>query len=304
MAHSVAVVGVVGLGIMGGAMAGNLIKAGFSVVGYDVAKEANERLVAAGGRTAASVAEVVREAPVTIVSIATVKALLAVYAEIAQSVRGSAPGRIVIDTCTMPLEVKQQASDGLAGSGCVMLDCPVSGTGAQAANKDLVVLGSGDAAAFETARPVLEGISRKQFYLGAFGKGSTMKFIANHLVNIHNVAAAEALTLAAKAGLDPSVVYETLQDSAATSRMFQMRGPLMVAGKFQPPTARIDLHLKDLDIISGFAEQLRCPVPLFAQATQLYHAAKSQGYGNEDTAAVCKVLELLAGVTHPTHSPG
>lgn len=289
-------VGIIGLGIMGGAMAANLIKGGFSVVGYDVSQDASDRLVAAGGRVAASIAEVMREAPVSIVSIATVKALQAVYAEIAQSAQHIPTGRVVIDTCTMPLDVKQQVHDGLAGSGCVMLDCPVSGTGAQAAKKDLVVLGSGDAAAFETARPVLEGISRKQFYLGAFGKGSTMKFIANHLVNIHNVAAAEAFTLAARAGLDLGVVYETLQDSAATSRMFQMRGPLMVAGNYQPPTARIDLHLKDLDIISGFAEQLRCPVPLFTQATQLYHAAKSQGYGDDDTAAVCRVLEQLAGV--------
>ena len=293
-------VGVVGLGIVGGAMAANLLKAGFTVIGYDVAKEANERLVASGGRAAASVIEVLHEAPVTIVSLATVAALQSVYADIAQ---GATAGRIVIDTCTMPLEVKQAALASLEGTGCFMLDCPVSGTGAQAANKDLVVLGSGDAVAFEKVRPVLEGMSRKQIYLGAFGKGSTMKFIANHLVNIHNVAAAEAFTLASRAGLDLGVVYETLQDSAATSRMFQMRGPLMVAGRYQPPTARIDLHLKDLDIISGFAEQLRCPVPLFMQATQLYHAAKSQGYGADDTAAVCKVLESLAGVERGPGAP-
>ena len=290
-------VGVVGLGIMGGAMAANLVQAGFRVIGYDVAVDATERLRANGGKPAASIAEVMREAPITIVSIATVKALEAVYAEIAATLgddRGA--HRIIIDTCTMPLAVKQQALERLAGTGAHLLDCPLSGTGAQAAKKDLVVLGSGDAGAFDKARPVLEAVSRKQFYLGAFGKGSTMKFIANHLVNIHNVAAAEAFTLAAKAGLDLGVVYDTLQDSAATSRMFQMRGPLMVADHYQPPTARIDLHLKDLDIISGFAEQLRCPVPLFTQATQLYHAAKSQGLGGEDTASVMRVLEQLAGV--------
>ncbi len=286
-------IGIIGLGIMGGAMAANLVKAGFQVIGYDVAADATERLRAHGGTPATSIAEVMREASVTIVSIATVKALESVYAEIVASVEA---GRILIDTCTMPLEVKQHALERLSDAGAFLLDCPVSGTGAQAAKKDLVVLGSGDANAFETARPVLEGMSRKQIYLGAFGKGSTMKFIANHLVNIHNVAAAEAFTLAAKAGLDLDVVYDTLQDSAATSRMFQMRGPLMVADTYQPPTARIDLHLKDLDIISGFAEQLRCPVPLFTQATQLYHAAKSQGLGGEDTASVMRVLEQLAGV--------
>lgn len=293
MVQTVGKVGIIGLGIMGGAMAANLVKGGFGVIGYDVAPDAADRLRTHGGAPATSIAEVAREASVLIVSIATVKAHESVYAEVAAHIE---PGRILIDTCTMPLEVKQRALERLAGTGAFLLDCPVSGTGAQAAKKDLVVLGSGDADAFEKARPVLEGISRKQIYLGQFGKGSTMKFIANHLVNIHNVAAAEAFTLAAKAGLDLGVVYDTLQDSAATSRMFQMRGPLMVADHYQPPTARIDLHLKDLDIISDFAEQLRCPVPLFSQATQLYHAAKSQGLGGEDTASVMRVLEQLAGV--------
>ncbi len=285
--------GVIGLGIMGGAMSANLIKAGHTVVGFDVSSEACARFAARGGRVAASAADVMRAAPVTITSLPTVKAFLAVYAELAQHADA---GKVLVDCCTMPIEIKEQALAGLAGTGAFMLDCPVSGTGAQAINKDLVVLGSGDQAAFEKARPVFEGMSRKQVYLGAFGKGSTMKFLANHLVNIHNVAAAEAFTLAAKAGIDLNVVYETLQDSAATSRMFQMRGPLMVADRYDNPSAQIDMFMKDLEIIGHFAERLRCPVPLFSLATQFYHAAQSQGLGAEDTAAVCRTLESLAGV--------
>ena len=196
----------------------------------------------------------------------------------------------------MPIAVKKAALAGLAGSGCTMLDCPVSGTGAQAAKKDLVVFGSGDPDAFEAARPALEGMSRKQVFLGEFGKGSAMKFLANHLVNIHNVAAAEAFTLAAKAGIDPSTLFETLQDSAGSSRMFQIRGPLMVAGRYDQPTARIDMFMKDLHIIGEFAAGLNCPVPLFSASTQLYHSAMSQGLAGEDTAAVLRVLEGMAGV--------
>ena len=290
-------IGIIGLGIMGGAFGANLVKAGHQVFGYDVSAEAASRLDAAGGKALASIAEVLASTAVTITSLPTVAAFSAVFAEMAPLLTaGNSVGHIVIDTCTMPLEVKQAAYEKLQAAGAQLLDCPVSGTGAQAAKKDLVVLGSGDADAFAKVLPFLEGISRKQLYLGAFGKGSKMKYIANLLVNIHNVAAAEAFTLANKAGLDLQLVYDTLQDSAGSSRMFQMRGPLMVADNYQPPTARISLHMKDLDIISRFADGLHCPVPLFNIATQLYHAASSQGMEAEDTAAVCRVLEQLAGV--------
>ena len=286
-------VGILGLGIMGGAMAANLLKAGHTVVGFDISQEALVRFGAAGGKALGSVAEVMRGAAVVIASLPTVKAFETVYAEIAAA---AGANNVVIDTCTMPLSAKTAALALLEGSQCRMLDCPVSGTGAQAVTKDLVVFGSGDADAFEKARPVLECISRKQVYLGDFGRGSSMKFIANLLVNIHNVAAAEAITLGIKAGIDPATVVETLKDSAATSRMFQMRGPLMVQDRYDEPTARISLHMKDLGIITGFAEQLNCPVPLFTTATQLYHAAMSQGLEGEDTAAVCRVLESMAGI--------
>lgn len=286
-------VGIIGLGIMGGAFGANLVKAGHQVFGYDVSADAAAQLNAAGGKAPGSMNEVLLSAPVTFTSLPTVAAFNAVFAEMAPMLK---PGHVVVDTCTMPLEIKQAAYDKLQAVGAHLLDCPVSGTGAQAAKKDLVVLGSGDAAAFEKARSALEGMSRKQLYLGGFGTGSKMKYIANLLVNIHNVAAAEAFTLASKAGIDLQLVYDTLQDSAGSSRMFQMRGPLMVADHYQPPTARISLHMKDLDIISRFADGLHCPVPLFNIATQLYHAASSQGMGAEDTAAVCRVLEQLAGV--------
>ena len=213
-------IGIIGLGIMGGAFGANLVKAGMQVAGYDISAHAAAQLNAAGGKALASMKEVLDSTPITITSLPTVAAFNAVFAEMVPLLK---PGHIVIDTCTMPLEVKQAAYEKLQAIGAHLLDCPVSGTGAQAAKKDLVVLGSGDAAAFEKSRTALEGVSRKQLYLGAFGKGSTMKYIANLLVNIHNVAAAEAFTLANKAGLDLQSVYDTLQDSAGSSRMFQMR---------------------------------------------------------------------------------
>jgi len=172
----------------------------------------------------------------------------------------------------------------------------VSGTGAQAATKDLVVFVGGDETAFEHCREVLAGISRAQKYVGTFGNGSRMKFIANHLVTIHNLATAEALVLGEMAGLDPALVYDVIADSAGSSRMFQIRGPMMVAGQYDEPTATMTTHLKDLDIIGKFAADLHCPTPLLTTAVQYYYAGVAQGRGSQDTAALCAVLEKLAGI--------
>ena len=155
----------------------------------------------------------------------------------------------------MPLADKKAALGVLDGAGKILLDCPLSGTGAQAAVKDLVVFGSGDEAAFERSRPVFEGMSRVQRYLGAFGNGSIMKYIANLLVTIHNVSAAEAMVLGMKAGLDPAVIYDTLADSAGSSRMFQVRGPLMRDNHYDNATATIRTHLKDLSVISALRDR-------------------------------------------------
>jgi putative dehydrogenase len=192
--------------------------------------------------------------------------------------------------------VKRVALDALTASGKIMLDCPVSGTGAQAARKDLVIFGSGDADAFERSLPVMTAMSRVQRYLGAFGNGSIMKYVANLLVSIHNVAAAEAMVLGMKAGLDPATLYETLADSAGTSRMLQVRGPLMRDAQYDEATATIRTHLKDVEIINAFANSLRCPTPLFSAAAQAYYARAAQGFDLQDTASVCAVMEGLAGL--------
>ena len=204
-------------------------------------------------------------------------------------------GQIVIECSTLPLEAKEQAREALHARGKILLDCPVSRTGAQAARKDLVVFASGDEAAYRHCAAVFAGMSRAQKYLGAFGNGSKMKFVANHLVTIHNVAAAEAIVLGIKAGLDPQMVYDVISDSAGSSRMFQVRGPMMVKGDYTDVTATNATHLKDIGIINGYAAELSFPMPLFTLASQYYHAAVGQGRGREDTGAVCAVVEGLGG---------
>jgi 3-hydroxyisobutyrate dehydrogenase len=289
------VVGVVGIGIMGGAMARNLLKDGFRVVGYDVSEAAMAAFVQAGGEAASSPRDVAEKTRIMITSLPSPAAFAGATAGNDGIMTAKGEGQIVIECSTLALEVKQEAFDALAKRGKVLLDCPVSGTGAQAAKKDLVVFASGDKAAYEQCGEVFAGMSRLQKYLGPFGNGSKMKFVANHLVTIHNVAAAEAIVLGMKSGLDPQMIYDVISDSAGSSRMFQVRGPMMVAGNYDNVTATNKTHTKDIGIIRDFATAMDFPTPVFNLASQYYYAAIGQGRGTKDTAAVCAVVESMGG---------
>jgi L-threonate 2-dehydrogenase len=289
-------VGIVGVGVMGFAMATNLHKAGYQVVGFDPVPAAQHRLRDMGGIAVGSPREVAEQCSTILFSLSSAEALADAIGGENGIAAAPRTGTVVIECSTLPLDVKRDALGRLTRSGKIMLDCPVSGTGAQAARKDLVVFGSGDADAFQRSLQVMAGMSRVQRYLGAFGSGSIMKYIANLLVSIHNVAAAEAMVLGMKAGLDPALVYDTLADSAGTSRMFEVRGPLMRDARYDPATATIRTHLKDVEIINAFANSLRCPTPLFSASAQTYYARAAQGFEMQDTASVCAVMEAMAGL--------
>jgi 3-hydroxyisobutyrate dehydrogenase-like beta-hydroxyacid dehydrogenase len=281
--------GVIGLGIMGSAMSANLAKAGFAVHGYDIVSSLRSALKNAGGHPAGSAAEVAEKAEIVISSLPSAEALHAVASELTARC-------IVIETSTLPLEDKNRAFKTLEAKGITLLDCPLSGTGAQARTKDLTVYASGDQAAFEQTKPVLEGFSRAHYYLGEFGNGSKMKYVANLLVAIHNVAAAEAFVLGMKAGLDAETIYKVAGDGAGASRMFQVRGPQMVAGRYDDATMKVEVWQKDMKIIGEYATKLGVPTPLFSASAPIYTAAMAQGFNKQDTAAVCAVLEAMAGL--------
>jgi 3-hydroxyisobutyrate dehydrogenase-like beta-hydroxyacid dehydrogenase len=286
-------VGVIGLGTMGSAMAANLMKSGFKVVGHDVAAPARRAFARAGGVVARSNADVARRAPIVITSLPSVAAMDSVAAEIAAARRKDL---IVVETSTLPLAAKEGARNVLARAGTTLLDCPLSGTGAQARAKDLIVYASGPRAAYAACRQMFPGFSRAHYYVGGFGAGSKMKYVANLLVAIHNVAAAEAFTLARKAGLDPALVLQVIGDGAGSSRMFQVRGPMMVTEDYTDATMKVELWQKDMHIIGEFATKVGCPTPLFATSAPLYTAALASGHGKHDTAAVCAVLGDMAGL--------
>ena len=287
------VVGIVGLGIMGGAFAGNLHPAGWRVIGYDLDPKRRRALGRAGIEIAADVAALVAAAPTIITSLPKASALATtVDAVVAAGVRR----RVVIEASTFKLEDKEAAEVRLREAGHVLLDCPISGTGFQAKTKDLVIYASGGSAEIKKLRPLFADFARAVHDLGAFGNGSKMKYIANLLVAIHNVASAEALVLGMKAGLPPELIFEQIKIGAGNSRVFELRAPMMVEGRYDDPTMKVSVWQKDMDVIGSFAQSLGAPTPLFAATLPIYAAAMSTGYAEQDTASTCAVLEVMAGL--------
>ena len=285
-------VGMIGMGIMGSAMAANLVRAGFEVIGYDPVAACRRRHRKAGGIVAKSSGEVAGSANVVITSLPSAKALLQVAEQIAKAKRTR---QIVVEASTLPIPAKEAARRRLAAAGVTLLDCPLSGTGAQARGKDLVVYGSGNHAAFKRIIPILNGFSRGHYFIGKFGNGSKMKFAANLLVAIHNVSAAEAVVLARKSGLNAALAVKVLGDGAGSSRMLQVRGPMMARRSYRHATVTGETWQKDMKIIGEFARMLKSPTPLFSATKSIYNAAMAQGLARQDTASVCAVLERRAG---------
>jgi L-threonate 2-dehydrogenase len=203
---------------------------------------------------------------------------------------------LVIEASTFKLDDKMAAEAALRKAGHVMLDCPVSGTGFQAKVKDLVIYASGPAAEIKRARPLFADFTRVVRDLGEFGNGSRMKYIANLLVAIHNVASAEALVLGMKAGLPAQMIYDEIRVGAGNSTIFEVRAPMMVGGRYDRPTMKVSIWQKDMEVIGSFARELGAPTPLFSATLPIYAAAMSTGYAMQDTASTCAVLEAMAGI--------
>jgi 3-hydroxyisobutyrate dehydrogenase-like beta-hydroxyacid dehydrogenase len=288
--------GVIGLGIMGSAYARHLVDGGFMTSGFDVDAGALQRFAARGGRTAANPREVAGASDVVITALPSVAAVDAVFFGDDGLASGAHDELVVVEASTLPLEVKERIRAGMAARGVAVLDAPVSGTGSQADVKDIAIYASGDRAAYDLVEAVLARIARSVRYVGEFGVGSKLKYIANLLVTIHNLSTAEAVVLAQKAGIDPAMMIDVVGDGAGASRMLQVRGPMMAAGSYDEPGMKLDVYQKDIDIIAAFARSVGAPTPLFAQSAVFYTAALAQGRGKQDTAAIASVLKTMAGL--------
>lgn len=281
---------------MGGAFARHLLSEGFSVTGFDIDPKRRATLKKLGGKPAATAAAVSGTCPILVTSLPSLAAVDAAFFGKGGIVASAKRGTVIIETSTLPLAKKHEIRERCAAKGIIVLDCPVSGTGAQAANRDIAIYASGDRKAYDKAEAALKGFSRSVYYCGEFGNGSKLKYVANLLVTIHNLSTAEAMVMGLKSGLDLNLLYKVIKDGAGNSRMFEVRGPLMIKGDYSQATMKIDVYKKDIDIIEQFAADLHCPVPLFEASKPFYAAAYAQGRALEDTAAVCAVLEQMAGI--------
>jgi len=286
-------VGVIGLGIMGGAIARNLRERGWRVLGVDVDADRRTALAAEGIEIAPDVGSLALDVPVILTSLPSSKALQSVATELAAV---AAPKRIIVELSTFTVDDKLAFAATMEDAGHVPLDCPLSGTGAQAAVRDLVIYASGDRAAVDACMPLFADFAKKTAFLGAFGNGSRMKFVANLLVAIHNVASAEAMVLAIKSGLDPKDVVEVIAPGAGGSRIFDLRAPMMARDDYLPATMRVATWDKDMHVIDEFARSLGVQTPCFDASKPVYDEALRMGLGDLDTAAVCKVIAAQSGL--------
>ena len=291
-------IGVVGLGIMGGAMAESLLRAGYPVVGYDIRLEARDRLKAAGGTPLASSRAVAAHADVMIVSLAKPEALADAVHQIAEAERDPAKGRlVVIETSTFEIADKLAAAKKLADHGIGMLDCPISGTAIRLEERAWTIFVSGDPDDAHEVAGIFEVFTDNAPYVGGVGDGTKMKYIANHLVAIYNVAVAETMTLARKMDLDPERIMSLFATSPITgTSVFRSRGRMMANRRYQPPTMKVEVWQKDMQVIGDMAKSVQCPVPLFNTCAPIYTAAMAMGLAQHDTASVCEVLGANAGI--------
>jgi 3-hydroxyisobutyrate dehydrogenase-like beta-hydroxyacid dehydrogenase len=278
---------------MGGAFARNLVTAGWRVVGYDPNPARRREARRAGVDLANNAAEVASAVPIILTSLPKPQALTETVQEIAAAKLRS---KVVVEMSTFTISDKEKAARTLHRAGHVMIDCPVSGTGSQAKNRDLVFYASGNARTIARLRPVLMAFGRNVFNVGEFGNGSRMKYVANLLVAINNVATAEAMVLGMKAGLDPGMIVDLVRAGAGNSRVFELRAPMMAKGRYDDVTMKISVWDKDMQVIGDYARKIRVPTPIFNATKGIYLKAMKSGLGSRDTAAVCAVLEKMAKV--------
>ena len=283
-------VGIVGLGKLGHALAARLIDAGYTVVGHDIARARVDALEAIGGKAAASAQEAAESAETICVVLPSAAAVEeAIFGSSGIVMRAKA-GAAILQMSTMAPARTERLAREVTTQGLTYLDCPVSGTSDMVARGEGVIMCGGDHAVFERERPVLDAMLPAVVYVGAAGQASLMALVAKMLVAVHTAAAAEALSLARRAGFDLDVLLTVLGAGAGASRMLEARGPMMARDEF-PPGTTLALFMKELELVRDAARALGAPLLLTDVARNLYATALETGHGDDDLAVVIKSLE-------------
>lgn len=288
-------VGIVGVGLLGGAVASRLLQGGFEVAGYDVRPEQVKAMRAQGLRVAGSVAEAGAGATAVFTVLPSLDSVDAVVRGPGGLVATAPRGTAIVQMSTISPALARDLGVAAAAAGLDFLDAPVSGTSAMVARGDCTIFVGGEGAVAETCRPFFEAIGKKTVHIGPVGTASLLKLVTNLLVGLNTAAVAEALVLGTKGGLPPARLLEILRESAAASRMVEVRGPLMVEHRFEPQM-KMDLFLKDFRLMLEEGARLGVALPLTSLTQQLCTAASAAGRGSEDLAAIVTTFERMAGM--------
>ena len=281
-------IGLIGLGIIGSSILRNIHDSEFSPIGFDIDQKIIDTLNHEGLNTSSSLKEIIDQSSIIITSLPNNKALDETIDLIIQE--DNRKVELLIETSTLSLECKIKNQERLNAINVDILDCPISGTGRQAENKDIVMYASCLKESYEMALPVLETFSRESFFLGDFGNATKVKLIANLLVSIHNVASAEAIRLGEKSGLDLNELYKVISSGAATSKIFELRAPMMIAKDYSPASMKMNVWKKDIELIRDMLDKHEIDSPLFKMTEQLYKKAEELDLNELDTASVMEVL--------------
>lgn len=295
-------VGVIGLGSMGLGMAKSIARHNIPVAGYDLDKTALAAF-ASTGKAVTNLTEVAQGRDIVIAVVVNAAQTRAVLFGEGAAAKAMQRGSVVVSCATMsPDDARGLARDAEA-MGLLYLDAPISGGAAKAAQGQLTIMASGSAAAFERARPALAAMAGKVYELGdAAGLGSSFKMVNQLLAGVHIAAACEAMTFAAKLGLDLAKVHEVIKASAGNSWMFENRGQHIVEGDYQPRSA-VSIFTKDLGIVSDMARQHNFPAQMASTALQMFLMTAAAGMGRDDDASVARMIAALTGITLPRSHP-
>lgn len=288
-------VGFIGVGVMGGPMARNLIKAGYTVTGFDTDRTRLDRFVAAGGKSAASAAEVGRASEIVVLSLPTgdvVRQVVTGEGGLAATLKS---GTAIVDCSTTEPKVAQDAATGCATRGIAFLDAPVSGGEQGAIDASLSIMVGGDAAAFARCKPILAAMGRSVVHLGGSGMGQAAKLINNLIVAAGFAAVCEGWALAVKAGLDPAILHEAIKGGWAGSRVMEETVPRLLNRNFVPG-GTVDIMAKDVGYALNMARTLDLPVPVTALVHELFRMAKAQGKGPKAQPVLITLWEEWTGI--------
>lgn len=296
-------IGVIGVGLLGSAVASRLLAKGFQVTGYDTRREQVTALRPQGLIAAASANDAVAGADAVFTILPTPDVVERVWLGPGGLLETAAASTVLMQMSTISPPLVRRLGEAASARGRTFLDTPISGTSAMVARGECAIFVGGDRAVAEKVWPAFEAIASKTVHVGPIGAAAVTKLAANLVGGLNTIALAEALVLGAKAGVSPAILLDALRQAPVGSRMMDSRGRQMVEHRFDP-YIRLDLFMKDFRLMLDEGGRVGAPLPLTSVAHQLCVATSSAGHGGEDLSAVITTLEYLAGMRPPEAGPG